>query len=238
MRTIYQTAGCVLALYDESTGRAVNRDVCRIYDRYGRKCICKDNGIYVLLGQADGTSEVIIESEIYQRKCIQVSGGDERIYFVWLMPGEKNERVFTGTGVIIEGEPNQRIDLIIEQPALPYRIMKNTDRNSNILELYHMQYDIVEGRWFRLVQGKKTEDIQITEKTADNQYALAEKLTNSYSADKVSVYPVIRIETNEKGRGLAVLRDVGEYGSTCRIITDSGSRTVHLQYKQMVKVNG
>lgn len=238
MRTIYQTAGCVLALYDESTGRAVDRDVCRIYDRYGRKCICKDNGIYVLLGQVEGTSEIIIESEIYQRKCIQVSGGNEQIYYVWLMPGEKNELAFNGTGVVIEGKPNQRVDIVIEQPALPYHIMKNADRNSRILQLYHMQYDIVAGRWFRLVQGKKTEDIQITEKMADNQYALGEKLANSYDAEKVFVYPLIRIETNEKGRGVAVLRDVGEYGSVCSIITDYGSRTIHLQYKEIVKVNG
>lgn len=229
MRKIFQSIGCILVLYDEATGKTINRNVCRISDTHGRDFIFKGNGVYVLLGEVHAETQIIIESNNYQRKEIIISGDSTKPNHIWLMPDEK---MFAGTCLTIKHKPYKTIDIILEQSSLPYRLMSNVNKGDKYIKLYHMDYDIVAGKMFKLTVENKSEYIHITGRISDNLYELEENIKHLYSSDKTKILPVIRIETDVNGEGKAILKDIGETGSQCIIQSGDIQQTVFIEYKQ------
>lgn len=216
-------------LYDESTGKTINRNVCRISDKYGRDFIFKGNGIYVLLGEVHTETYIIIESDFYQTKQIFISNDSAAPNYVWLMPDEK---FFKDTYLTIKYKPYETVDIILKQSSLPYRLMSNVKKGDKSIELYHMDYDIIEGKRFKLTEENKSEYIHITGRISDNLYELEDNIKHLYNSDKTKILPVIRIETDINGEGKAILKDIGEAGSQCIIQSGDIQQTVFIEYKQ------
>lgn len=227
----------MLILYDESTGRTVNRDICSVTDKNGIQAIYKENGIYVILGNVFAGDKITIECDIYQKKIITVLEDTNLPHYVWLMPNSKNKGSFTGTSLLISTEKNSRINVVIKESSLPYRLLKDIKKSEYEIEMYNLNYDVIVGRHFRISEGKKSEDIEIIAETDTNKYLLMNKIINGYAAEKTKIIPLICIEADNSGNAMAVLRDVPSNGGEYIIEAKNKTRQCKLENKQMLRVN-
>lgn len=236
MRTIYQKIGCIIVLYDEHTGRTINRDSCSICRKSDGEVLYKGNGAYVLLGDVIDGEQLIIESEIYQTRQIKVFGEHHTPYYVWMMPNQKNHNRLEATSVLIHAEPDEVIHIILNETTMPYRLLKDVSKGDNELDIYHLPYDVIQGRTFRIIEGKKYEDVIFSDNDKDGIFRVLRKMKNAYKMEKTKIFPVIELQADNSGKAFAILRDVAEGGCKCSVEIGKKETTILLTYNQTLEL--
>lgn len=231
MRTIYRTAGCVVVLYDEMTGRQVNRDNFSVTSTSGNQAIYKENGMYVFVGEQEKT-EITIMSRGYQTKKIQTDG-KSFYYRAWLMPSLLNDRLVQMTVLKGTAPSFAEVRLIPEKTELPYRLMRDSKAGEREISIYHLSYEEIEGREFSI--GKvQVENIRIQQRLGNGRYLLEEPVRYAHGISDTQIFRVCRVTADAAGEFVAAFPDIPPQGCECIIETGKEQRKVMLKYREMV----
>ncbi len=240
LRTIYQKVGCVIAIFDEYTGRPINGDFCNIHRETTGVILYKGNGIYVILGDVEEGEEISIESEMYQTKTIKIDDKNTT-YYVWMMPRMNSRDRLSATALRITDIPENNLQIILTEVTMPYRLLEDVQKNSSTIKIYSLKYDVLCGRTFLIEDGSNSEEIIImgndSDAEDDNTYNLSSKLGNSYNAGSSRIFPVIPIEVDSDGNAFAIVRNVTEERVKCRVVVGKKSENIELKHKQMLTVS-
>lgn len=236
MRKIQHIVSSVIILYDELTGRPVKNDIFTVTDQSGKKALYKDNGIYVFTGDYSCLMDIDINSQWYQNKRVQIKmnpGG--MISRIWMMPSVKNPGLSQVTVLMGTAAPNVEIKFIVCTDESGYRLLQELDTGDDSVNIYHLPYDYIQGRTFRIADNdtEKHEDIELDGESGYNRFLLKTPAKMMHIPEKSFVYRITRINADDTGEYLAVFRNIPVCGSRCIIETDGKVHETDLKYNQL-----
>lgn len=241
MRVIQHTVSCVVVLYDELTGRPVNSGTFEVRNQMGQQAVYKENGIYVFIGESSGEMVITIKGTGYQERNITVKIEDELfIQTIWMMPSIKHTALGRTTILTGTAAPHAEVKFILHQTELTYRLLTNLEQGDTHINLYHLPYDFILGREFRIgdISGKQFEDIivmgeeQEGEVDGTNGFRLKRPAKLSHIAEKAKIHRISSVTADGAGEFFILFRDVPVSGCRCTIETEGKTLETNLTYKQ------
>ena len=243
MRSIYQEVEYIFILYDEITGRTVNRNMFKVYNSLGKQAFYKGSGIYIFISGKDSKYMVTIEGNGYQTQRLFM---DEKnrggIYRIWMMPSQKNEKLSQMTLLTGKAERGLSIKVIcggMEQ----CRLLGRLQPGYTCVNLYHLQHSTMEGKELRIENTEMgyCEDILLGESFVSQEkgykYQLIRPVQHKYEAGHTRIYKTATVLADEQGRFFAAFRDISDMGCECIIETRYGVQKTLLQYRQICRAD-
>lgn len=235
MGKIRFTVSLVLVLYDELTGRPVNRNIFTVVNQYGIRAVYKDNGIYVFT-EDHGMVEVTITGRGYQDKKLTIQeDAKNNVQRIWLMPSVTNEALSQAAVLMGTVSPKEEIRILTEKTELPYRLLQKVRTGDKAVKMYHFPYDDIQGRNFRIKDTEKGtyEDIELDEEKEDCCFTVKEPVKMVHHPESSSIYRMTVVHADGEGKFLAAIRGIPKSGSRCIIEAEGIVKEVDLKYRQI-----
>lgn len=245
MRVIRHSVSCVLVLYDELTGRPVNRNGFEVQNHMGQSAVYKENGIYVFIGKPDGKMIITIEGAGYQKQKITMQEKEKfPIQRIWMMPSAKHTGTDKFTVLTGRGVPFSEIKFILLKTDLSYKLLHDIGKGDINISFYHLPSDFILGREFRICDSleEHAEDIRLIEeeqegekgeKDRKNRFLLEKPIKLPHIAEKTQIYRVNRIKADETGEFFVLFRNIPISGCRCMIEAEGKRFETELKQKQI-----
>ncbi|MDE7430417.1 MAG: hypothetical protein K2N34_00630 [Lachnospiraceae bacterium] len=242
VRVIQHSVSCVLVLYDELTGRPINRDRFEVQNQQGQSAVYKENGIYVFIGKPDGKMIITIDGSGYQKQKIAIQKTEDfNVHRIWMMPSIKHTGTDKFTVLTGRGVPFSEIKFILLKTDLSYKLLHDIGKGDTNISFYHLPNDFILGREFRICDSleEHAEDIRLIEeepegeKDRKDRFLLEKPITLPHIAEKTQIYRVNRIKADETGEFFALFRNIPVSGCRCMIEAEGKQFETELKQKQI-----